>query len=171
MLPTPQRPPLDVLQDELRALGMVVVPRAGGFEVRLSLLESVRVSVHEGTLRCEPRSGAAPRARASWLLVFLTAVVTTMLVHNRGITSQTLGMMFLLLAGIGFHGMRYVATEATITKIQLLWAQLRPRGVPGLGASSDVAESFGTAAAQRPLLAEPAPRLQNAPEAKATTPR
>lgn len=171
MLPTPQRPPLDGLQEELRALGLVVVPRAGGFEVRLSLLESVRVSLREGALHCEPRFGAAPRARASWALMMITAVLIPTLLRDTGITPLTLASVFLILAGVGFHGMRYVATEAAITKIQLLWAQLRPRGVPALAGNVNTDQAIGSAATRPGILAEPTSAQQGTSLGEARVPR
>jgi hypothetical protein len=134
---------LRILSDELQSLGMVVVPRDDGLEVRLSTFETIRVGLIDSVLQCEARFGAVSRTRARWTFSILSSVLVPALFLTTGVTAATLSVAFLIvLAGVS-QGVRYTVTESVVSRIQMVWLNLRrlsamptPRAVASLGAGA-----------------------------------
>jgi hypothetical protein len=133
---------LRILGDELRSLGMVVVPRDDGLEVRLSTFETVRIRLADSVLQCESRFGAVSRTRARWTFSILSAVLVPELFLTTGVTASTMSVAFLLVLAAVSQGVRYTVTESIVSRIQMVWLNLRrgsststPRDPPSLRAS------------------------------------
>jgi hypothetical protein len=130
---------LRILGDELRSLGMVVVRRDDGLEVRLSTFETVRVRIEDSALQCEARFGAVSRTRARWTVSILSAVLVPYVFLTSGITPSTVSIGFLIVLAAVSQGIRYTVTESIISRIQMAWLNLRrvsststPRETPNL---------------------------------------
>jgi hypothetical protein len=142
------------LGEELRSLGMIVVTRDDGLEVRLSTFETVRITLADTVLQCEVRFGAVPRTRARWTFSILSAVLVPALFLTTGVTAGTLSVAFLIVLAAVSQAVRYTVTESIVSRVQMVWLNLRrisststARNAPNLGAPA-----FGPDAA----LSEPA---------------
>jgi hypothetical protein len=131
------------LGDELQSLGMVVVPRDDGLEVRLSTFETVRIRLEDSVLRCEPWFGAVPRTRARWTFSILSSVLVPGLFLTTGLTASTVSVAFLIVLAAVSQGVRYTVTESIVSRVQMVWLNLRrlsststPRDASNLGAGS-----------------------------------
>jgi hypothetical protein len=133
---------LKVLADELHGLGMVVVPRTDGLEVRLSTFETVRIRLEDSVLHCEARFGAVSRTRARWTFSILSAVIVPYLFLSTGLTAGTVSVAFLIVLAAVSQGIRYTVTESIVSRIQMVWLNLRrlssisPPGTPNLRAAA-----------------------------------
>jgi hypothetical protein len=122
-------PEIAALRTDLEQLGIVVAPHRDHLCVRLPLFASVRVRVDEqGRLDCQPMFGPLPRTAA---VLFSTTLLTTTaagLFYFTGASPAALAIAFLsIMSGLG-SVWRFVLTENSVTRIQLLWAaRLRDR--------------------------------------------
>ena len=116
---------IEDLADGLRSLGMVVVPREGGLEVRLSTFETIRVRLTEAGLECEPRFGAVSRTRARWSFQILSAAMVPWLFLTGGLTPVSVSVAFLLVLAAVSQAIRYNVTESVISRIQMVWMGLK----------------------------------------------
>jgi hypothetical protein len=116
---------LRMLGDELRGVGMIVVPCDDGLEVRLSTFETVRVRLVDSGLQCEVRFGAVPRTRARWMFSILSSVLVPALFLTTGVTAGTLSIAFLVVLAAVSQAVRYTVTESIVSRIQMVWLNLR----------------------------------------------
>ena len=116
---------LGILGDELRSLGMIVVPRDDGLEVRLSTFETVRIRLVDSALQCDVRFGAVSRTRARWTVSILSAVIVPYLFLTTGVTASTLSVAFLIVLAAVSQGIRYTVTESIVSRIQMVWLNVR----------------------------------------------
>lgn len=145
-------PSLAELARRLRANGMVVVPTRDYLEIRLSLFASVRVSIVDGQLVCEPRFGFVARERATWATLIGIAALTATAFLDFGITPVSAMLGFLGVSSSASTAIRYMLTESCITRVQTAYMLMTE------------------AAAQR-LTASEARRALPEPAVRPTTPR
>jgi hypothetical protein len=116
---------LRTLGDNLRDLGMIVVPRDNGLEVRLSTFETVLIRLNDSVLQCEARFGAVSRTRARWTFSILSAVVVPYLFLTTGVTAGTISVAFLIVLAAVSQAVRYTVTESVVSRIQMVWLSMR----------------------------------------------
>lgn len=109
------------LERRLRATGTVAVPFRDHLEIRLPLFASVRVSIVDGQLVCDPRFGFVPRDRATWVTLIGIGVLTSVLLLTQGVTPISVMFGFLGVSSTGSTAIRYQLTESAITRIQMQW--------------------------------------------------
>jgi hypothetical protein len=114
---------------------MVVVRRDDGLEVRLSTFETVRVRIEDSVLQCEARFGAVSRTRARWTVSILSAVLVPYAFQMTGITPTTLSIGFLIVLAAVSQSIRYTVTESIISRIQMVW--LNVRRIPSMSPARD----------------------------------
>ena len=131
---------LRALKTELDALGMVVVQNKDEIHVRLSMLEYVKIRVRGGALHCESWVGVTPRARASWTMYGVFAVLIASLFLKTGVTPETLAVAFIATIALVFNTLRHLLNDNTVTRIQMAWLGLRSR-LPGTLSSTIAGDS------------------------------
>lgn len=112
---------LGELERRLRSAGIVVVAYRNRLEIRLPLFASVRVSIVDGQLACEPRFGFVPRDRSTWATLMGVASVTAALLLTQGITPLSLMLGFVGVSSTAGTAIRYQLTESAITRVQTAW--------------------------------------------------
>jgi hypothetical protein len=127
---------LQTLRDELQSLGMVVVTRDDGLEVRTSTFETVRIRLDDAVLRCEVWFGGASRTRARWTFSILSAVIVPGLFLTTGVTAATVSVAFLIVLAAVSQAIRFTVTESIVSRIQMVWLNLR--GLSSISAVRDV---------------------------------
>lgn len=125
---------LQELASRLRASGTTVVRHKDYFEIRLALFASVRVSIIDGQLHCEPRFGFIPRDRATWLTLIVMTAVTAAFLLDMGLTPLSLLIGFVSLMSSASTGIRYMLTESCITRVQTAFMLMRTEASGALGA-------------------------------------
>ena len=116
------------------AIGTTVVPYKDSFEIRLALFASVRVSIVDNQLVCEPRFGFIPRDRATRLTLIVMTAVTAAFLLDTGVTPLSLLIGFVSVMSSVSTGIRYMLTESCITRVQTAYMLMRAEGVGALGA-------------------------------------
>jgi hypothetical protein len=114
-----------VLRDELQSLGMVVVTRDDGLEVRTSTFETVRIRLVDSVLRCEVWFGGASRTQARWTFSILSAVIVPGLFLTTGVTAGTVSVAFLIVLAAVSQAIRFTVTESIVSRIQMVWLNVR----------------------------------------------
>ena len=117
----PLHPELARFQRRLESSGAIVAAHADHLCVRLPLLISLRVRYDGERLAFDPRFGAVSRGTAT---IGIFGVMNAAVV---GVALAGVGLPAMVLVGtIGLFGtvyetLRYVVTEAAITRVSLLW--------------------------------------------------
>ena len=153
-------PLLRELEHRLRAVGMVAVPFRDHLELRLPLFASIRVSIVNGQLVCEPRFGFIPRDRATWVTLMGIGVLTAVLLLTQGLTPFSVMFGFLGVSSTGSTAIRYQLTESAITRIQMQWMAMTA-GQPDAqleSARPDHEIGPGSSESARPAAPTPIPR-------------
>ena len=114
-------PPLRELERRLRSAGIVVAPFRDHLEIRLPLFASVRVSIADGQLVCEPRFGFVARDRATWATLIGLGAVTAVFLLTQGVTPVSVMLGFLGVSSTASTAIRYQLTESAITRVQTAW--------------------------------------------------
>src|SRR5690348_1993500 len=109
------------LERRLRSAGIVVAPFRDHLEIRLPLFASVRVSIADGHLVCDPRFGFVARDRATWGTLIGLGVVTAIFLLTQGVTPVSLMLGFLGVSSTASTAIRYQLTESAITRVQTAW--------------------------------------------------
>lgn len=139
MTPTDDVSPLlSELAERLRANGTVVVPFRDYFEIRLPLFASVRVSIVNGRLVCDPRFGFVPRDRATWASLIGVAAITLAFFLDYGVGPFSVALGFLGVSSTGGMTIRYQLTESCITRVQMAWMVMTSGGSGPLAPSRQV---------------------------------
>jgi len=168
-------PTLADLARQLESNGMVVVLYKDHLQIRLSLFASVNVRVVGAGLRFEPRFGAIPRDRATWVTLVGIAALVTASFLDLGITSFTMALGFIGVSSGASTAIRYQLTENCITRVQNAWMFLTagrlalgaPTARPELGEAQP-----GSARAEVHLHAEQlTDRLSSVPRGGEAKPR
>ena len=129
----PLHPALLALQRRLQQIGTVAVDNPDHLEIRLPLFCTVRVSYDGNRMRLEPYFGATKRGNSTMITTALVAVGIPAIFLTAGATPFTFSLAFLALGSRIYEVTRYVLTEATITRVQLLAAsitEIDPRLIP-----------------------------------------
>lgn len=109
------------LERRLRSAGIVVAPFPDHLQVRLPLFASVRVSIADGQLVCEPRFGFVARDRATWVTLMGLGLATAVFLLTQGVTPVSLTLGFLSVSSTASTAIRYQLTESAITRVQTAW--------------------------------------------------
>jgi hypothetical protein len=117
----PLHPELLELQQRLTRVGTIAVAYPDYLEIRLSLFSTVRVRYEAGQLAIEPFFGFVPRGRATLMTTTLVTLGTGAIFLLGGATPATFALAFLGVLSRVYEAMRYVVTEACITRVQMLW--------------------------------------------------
>ena len=127
---------MDVLAERLDTLGFVIVPHGDHIGIRLSLMTSVRVHVHEGRLTVDAHFGPFPRTRATVVKTLgLTALAFASLLPGSPLPLGV-AVVFLALALWGYDALRYTLTEACITQVRQAFNALIAESTPALGSGT-----------------------------------
>src|SRR5690349_15324356 len=103
---------IDALAARLQTMGFMIVPHGEQIGVRLSLMTSVRISVHDGRLYLEPHFGPLKRTYATVIkTVGLTVLGFLSLLPGFPVPVGLL-IVFLALALWGYDAVRYTITES-----------------------------------------------------------
>lgn len=116
--------PLRELEQRLRSAGVVVAPFRDHLEIRLPLFASVRVSIADGQLVCEPRFGFVARDRATWVTLIGLSMVTALFLLTQGVTPVSVTLGFLGVSSTASTAIRYQLTESAITRVQTAWMMM-----------------------------------------------
>jgi hypothetical protein len=151
-------PSLSELAERLRANGTVVVPFKDYVEIRLPLFASVRVSIVDGRLLCDPRFGFIPRDRATWASLIGVAAVTVAFFLDYGVGPFSVALGFLGVSSTGSMAIRYQLTESCITRVQTAWMLMAVGGSTAL-APREVQRELGEGPPEivRPRTKSPTP--------------
>ena len=115
-------PTLAALQHRLEQLGTVAVATSDYLEIRLPLFCTVRVRHDGNRLVLKPYFGATKRGQSTLLTTALVAIGIPAIFLTAGATPFTFALAFLALGSRIYEATRYVLTEASITRVQLLAA-------------------------------------------------
>ena len=127
---------MESLGERLDILGFVIVPHGDHIGIRLSLMTSVRVHVHEGRLTVDAHFGPYPRTRATLFKTLgLTVLAFASLIPGSPVPAG-MAVVFLALALWGYDALRYTLTEACITQVRQTFNALLAEGVPAIGSTT-----------------------------------
>jgi hypothetical protein len=118
------------LERRLRSAGIVVAPFRDHLEIRLPIFASVRVSIADGQLVCEPRFGFVARDRATWATLIGLGAVTAAVLLSQGVTPIALMLGFLSVSSTASTAIRYQLTESAITRVQTAWMMMTAGSLP-----------------------------------------
>lgn len=114
-------PELVAFQGRLEEIGEVAALHSDHLCVRLPLLCAVRVRYDGSRLRCEPRFGATSRTAATAMsFAAAAAAVGGLLLADVAMPALITGGLLVVLA-TAYNVMRYVISEAAVTRVSLLW--------------------------------------------------
>jgi hypothetical protein len=155
-------PALAELRTELEYLGLVVVCHGDYICVRLPLVASVRIHLHDGRLRLEPRFG--PWARGTSLVVTPTIGMIGLgtVASSAGLGAPTIVAGIAAIFLVLYDVCRLVLTEGCMTRLQLLWSTRPPprEGVVQTGDPLAIAEHRTAASLAAPQMAGGTVRTQ-----------
>ena len=124
---------MEALAERLDMLGLVIVPHGDHIGIRLSLMTSVRVHVHDGRLSVDAHFGPYPRTRATVVKTLgLTALAFASLIPGSPVPAG-MAVVFLALALWGYDALRYTLTEACITQVRQAFNALLAETAPAVG--------------------------------------
>lgn len=127
---------MESLAERLDMLGFVIVPHGDHIGIRLSLMTSVRVHLHEGRLTVDAHFGPNPRTRATLFKTLgLTALAFASLIPGSPVPAG-MAVVFLALALWGYDALRYTLTEACITQVRQTFNALLAERVPAIGSAT-----------------------------------
>lgn len=114
-------PSLLALQKRLDRMGVTAVEGPDYLEIRLALFTTLRVRNENQRLTIQPFLGAVERGKATIVSTVVVAVGILGLFMIGGATPLNFGFAFLGVLSRVYECMRYVVSETSTSKIQMLW--------------------------------------------------
>jgi hypothetical protein len=125
---------IEALTERLRLMGFVIVPHGDQIGLRLSLMTSVKVGVHDGLLSVEPHFGPFKRTYATVIKTLGLTVLGFVSLLPVFPVPAGLAIVFLALALWGYDAVRYTLTESCIAQVRQAFGALLDEAPPALSA-------------------------------------